>query len=133
MASSSRRSRARPADLIRAVVELALARFRLRRQRSVATFPDYESTPLDDRQTALIERVTFVIPRAAARLPWRADCLVQAMAAEHWLGRAGIETRLTLGVPKDKQPNFEAHAWLSAGNRIITGGDVSCYIPLGRP
>ncbi len=47
--------------------------------------------------------------------------------------RAGIATRLTLGVPKDKRANFEAHAWLTAGDRVVTGGDVSGYVPLVKP
>jgi len=81
----------------------------------------------------LVERVAFVIPRVAARLPWRADCLVQALAARRWLARHGVTTTLTLGVPRDKPADFEAHAWLTAGDRIVTGGDVSGYVPLARP
>lgn len=90
-------------------------------------------TPIDVRQSALIKRVAYVIPRLAARVPWRADCLVQAMAAERWLAREGIATRLTLGVPKDKKPDFEAHAWLTVGDVVVTGGDISGYVPLTRP
>ncbi len=76
--------------------------------------------------------MAFVIPRVAARLPWRADCLVQALAARRWLGGQGVATKLTLGVPREKPTDFEAHAWLSAGTRIVTGGDISGYVPLSR-
>ena len=127
------RLRLRPDDLVRAVVELGLARLQLKRHRPRLGAASQNAVPLNDRQSALVDRVALVIPRVAARMPWRADCLVQAMAAQRWLSRARIATSLTLGVPKDRRPAFEAHAWLSAGSRIVTGGDVSDYIPLARP
>lgn len=127
------RARFRPGDVVRATIELGLARLRLDRHRPTAATPELKAALLDDRQSALVDRVAYVVPRVAARLPWRADCLVQALAAERWLGREGIATLLTLGVPRDRKPEFEAHAWLSAGTRIVTGGDVSGYVPLVRP
>jgi len=89
-------------------------------------------TTIDPAHAELVERVAFAIPRVAARLPWRADCLVQALAARRWLGRNGVATTLGLGVHKDMPDTFEAHAWLKAGDRIVTGGDISGYVPLGR-
>lgn len=82
------------------------------------------------RQDGLIQRVTFVIPRVAQRLPWRADCLVQALAGQHWLRHAGINSHIMLGVPLAPIDRFEAHAWLVAGDRVVTGGDVRDYRPL---
>lgn len=127
--------RANFGDIVRAGIELGLARLRLgsRLDRaSIATFRA-STTQLDEHQIAMVDRIAFVLPRVAARLPWRADCLVQALAAERWLTRNGIATTLTLGVPKDKPVTFEAHAWLRVGTRIVTGGDVSGYVPLARP
>ena len=135
MASLARLKRARPGDMVRAALELGLARLCLdsRHSRAQVAAQSGPIVTLDERQQMLAERVAFVIPRVAARLPWRADCLVQALAAQRWLGREGIATTLTLGVPKDKSAIFEAHAWLTAGERIVTGGDVSGYVPLARP
>lgn len=123
----------RPHEALRAMLELALARWRLRRHRPRVSGLNRTVAPLDDRQSTLVERIAFLIPRVAARVPWRADCLVQALAAERWLGSAGISTRLTFGVPRDKRADFEAHAWLTAGDRIVTGGDVGGYVPLVKP
>lgn len=122
-------------DLVYAGFELGLARLRLKSHYAQALLAAgrAESTTLNHHQVALVGRVAFAIPRVAARLPWRADCLVQAIAAERWLGRHGIATTLTLGVPRDRPAVFEAHAWLSAGSRIVTGGDISGYVPLVRP
>lgn len=127
------RAQFRPGDALRAVLELGLARLRLKRHRPRVERTNRTTAPLDDRQSALVERVAFVVPRVAARLPWRADCLVQALAAQRWLNREGIATQMTLGVPREKPTTFEAHAWLSAGDRIVTGGDVSGYVPLVKP
>ena len=123
------------ADLAHAAFELGLARLRLksRHARALVAAPPSAIIKLDGRQAALVDRVAFAIPRVAARLPWRADCLVQALAARRWLGHHDIATTLTLGVPRNMPSDFEAHAWLTAGTRIVTGGDISGYVPLARP
>jgi len=125
-------------DLLRAVIELALARVRLgsRQARdllgsnSLANHPSPQ--PLDRNRASLVERVAFAIPRAGHRLPWRADCLVQALAAQHWLGHHGVDSQLLVGVRKPSPAEFEAHAWLKVGERVVTGGDISGYVPLVR-
>ena len=116
-------------DVVRAAFELGIAR--LRSQPSVGREAVRSGTLSTDEERT-VERVAYLIPRVAARLPWRADCLIQARAAGRWLASAGIASDLHFGVPKVKQPVFEAHAWLTVGDRIVTGGDVSGYVPLKR-
>ena len=116
-------------DVLRAAIELGFARVRSVRKVSDKNTQLSNLTMEDGK---LVERVAYVIPRVAARLPWRADCLIQARAAEHWLASAGIGSDLHFGVPKIKQAMFEAHAWLTVGDRIVTGGDISGYVPLER-
>lgn len=84
---------------------------------------------IDAHQAKLIDRVAFAIPRVARRVPWRADCLVQALAAQSWLRRRGIATTLVFGARKPTAADFEAHAWLKVGDRIVIGGEVSGYSP----
>lgn len=126
--------RARFTDAVRAIVELAIARVRLERSWSTETLaePVDGAQHLDLRQRRLVERVAFAIPRVAARLPWRADCMVQALAARRWLDRAGIATTISVGVAKDMPASFEAHAWLTVGETVVTGGDVSRYVRFER-
>ena len=81
-------------------------------------------------QAELVKRVAIAIPRAASRVPWRSDCLVQALAAERWLAGKGVHTVLCIGARKDEQFRFHAHAWLKAGDTIVTGGDIGAYAPL---
>ena len=75
----------------------------------------------------IAETIAFVIPRVAARVPWRADCLIQAIAAQHWLAQEGLAARIVVGVDREGEGQLLAHAWLKLGERIITGGSISRY------
>ncbi len=122
--------------LLRAAAELARARLALTRitPRKVqdlnqsAACVGLPSTPPDEAQTARC--IAFVIPRVAALLPWRADCLIQAIAAQRWLRRQGVTSQIVIGTKRGDDGEFLAHAWLKLGDRIITGGDVSSYVTL---
>ena len=121
-------------DFLWAIAELLVARWRLRSQGSV-DYLNARCAPLDEvgcRSTdlKLVARVTYAIPRMAERVPWRADCLIQAIAAQSWLQKKGVPTRICVGVPNNSSNEFEPHAWLSIGDKVILGGDVSKYYPL---
>ena len=120
------------ADLLRATCNLAWAR----REIGSAT-----PNALLQRQTVcaaaqaedrgeLVKRVAIAIPRAASRVPWRSDCLVQAIAAERWLASMGVPTVLFIGARKDEHSQFLAHAWLTVGDTIVTGGNIREYATL---
>lgn len=78
----------------------------------------------------LIERVTFIMPRVAALMPFRSDCLIQATGAQAWLADCGVPSRIVIGVERPRDGRFAAHAWLDHNGRIVTGGDVSQYTVL---
>lgn len=123
-------------DLARAVIELAIARARLGREdvrRLISTLDQRPPPPLTPADASLVERIAFIIPRVARWLPFRADCLVQALAAQRWLENHSIITRLTLGARKNNRGELDAHAWLEAGNRVVTGGDVTVYSAFRAP
>lgn len=123
---------------LRAVLELGLARLqhlhlvpsRIQAlNREVAGLGETGPT----NQEAIVDDVAFVIPRVAARLPWRSDCLIQAMAAQRWLKSKGICSSISIGVTKPADGEFSAHAWLKFGDRIVTGGDITPFSPLLVP
>ena len=74
-----------------------------------------------------LDRIAWVVPRVAARMPFRSDCLVQALAAQAMLSRRGIASRVHLGARKGPGGGIEAHAWLTAGGRTVTGGRIDGY------
>ena len=74
-----------------------------------------------------LSRIAYVIPRLSDRLPWRSDCLVQATAAQNWLGSDGFASEIQIGVENPADGPFAAHAWLMYEDTIVTGGDISQY------
>lgn len=78
--------------------------------------------------------VLWSLEAAGKRVPWRADCVVQALAAKFWLERAGVATEFRLGVQRagtevgpEGGPGggLLAHAWLEAEGRPVSGGAPS--------
>lgn len=123
------------AHLIRALAELANARSLLARKtvRELG-IPDGNSDhgqlpPATAEQADTIAYVSKAIAIVAPRVPWRSDCLVQCLAGRRWLATKGIAARITIGVKQEQAPDGStillAHAWLKAGNTVVTGGDVS--------
>lgn len=74
-----------------------------------------------------LARISYVLPRLSARLPWRSDCLVQAIAAQNWLKAGGNYGEIRIGVENPKDAAFGAHAWLVHGDCVVTGGDITRY------
>jgi hypothetical protein len=60
----------------------------------------------------------------------RATCLTQALAAQVLLMRAGIESRIVLGVRNEN--DFQAHAWVESQGSILLGNTVGFerYAPI---
>ena len=100
-----------------------------RNQRSAAAaWADPAST-----DPALVARIAYVIPRISARLPWRSDCVIQAMAAQDWLARHGLASDIRIGVERPTDGKFGAHAWLVHDGGVVTGGEVERYEVLLEP
>ncbi len=95
-------------------------------QRNRASFAAARAAP-PAGAAAVMERIAFVLPRISARLPWRSDCLIQAIAAQNWLSAKGLASEIRIGVEKADTTGFGAHAWLVHGETIVTGGDIGRY------
>ena len=120
--------------LFHAIIELAIARVCLSTRQAQELLEPHRASPIRKaarlgrtEPSALLDDVSFAIPRMGARVPWRADCLVQALAAQRWLRNRGVATSLVIGIRKLTPADFEAHAWLMAGERVVSGGEVSSY------
>ncbi|MCB2063022.1 MAG: lasso peptide biosynthesis B2 protein [Novosphingobium sp.] len=120
------------ADLLRAVGELALANRTVRtvepaRLELMGQGDEIRDAALSPAQEQLVERVAYAVNVMALRVPWRADCLVRAVAARRWLAAGGVASCVGIGARHDEDGAFMAHAWLTVGRRIVTGGDTSIY------
>lgn len=74
----------------------------------------------DAARGAELARIQWAIGAAARHLPWHPVCLPQAVTAQWMLRRRGIPSTLYLGA--DPSRGYDAHAWVRAGTRIVTGG-----------
>lgn len=121
-------------DMCIAVWELALAHRTLRRH-SVNTLGLLQYNQVQGQpETSLtafnlhrISRVRYAFEVMAPRVPWRSDCLVQCIAARRWLARHSIASRIAVGIRRSDDHALLAHAWLCAGEIVVTGGDVSDF------
>lgn len=75
-----------------------------------------------------IGRVAFSVSRAARFMPFRSDCLIQALAARNWLLGYGIASEIRIGVEKGPETDFGSHAWLVCGENVVIGGEVGRYV-----
>jgi hypothetical protein len=113
-------------------IDVARAVFHLVRARAALSSADLvelvgadnsgTTAPADPADFALIDRIAYVIPRVGRRLPWRSDCLIQAHAAQRWLAAHSIPSSIRIG-GRTRESRFDAHAWLIAGETIVTGWD----------
>ena len=122
-----------------AVKELAIARFRHAARPTSRIIQDLQarsahSTDVSSApgtamppNTADLACRSRAIGYAAAIVPWRSDCLPQAMAADRWLRRDQMTPEFHLGVAKDEGGQLRAHAWLTCAGLTVTGGDISDF------
>jgi hypothetical protein len=72
-------------------------------------------------EQAEADKIAWSVARAARCVP-AATCLTQALAAQIMLSRRGFRARVHIGVAKDKNQQFIAHAWIESHGRVILGG-----------
>jgi hypothetical protein len=85
----------------------------------------------DDKSAALhysVEQIAWAVTAASRFVPG-ATCLAQALAAQRLLGRSGHHASVRIGVTKDDQLGFQAHAWVVCGEQVVIGGpEVNQYV-----
>lgn len=121
--------------LLRGVAYVALARMQLRHFRPsdvkrLNSQSEDRAGTLGDRSGEIerhLAHMAWLIPRIAERLPFRGDCLVQAIAAQEWLCDLGIPSRIGIGIRQEEGADFESHAWLAVGRLVVVGGDLKGF------
>jgi hypothetical protein len=90
------------------------------------------SVPPTEADLSLVQRTEHAVALAAALFPGRALCLEQSLALHALLRRAGVDSRLRLGV----QPHpFAAHAWVEVAGEPVNDvlEHTSHFTPLPDP
>ena len=112
-------------ELVRARLIFEKLEARAIRERNRAASAKAQVDALDE--AASLARISYILPRISARLPWRSDCLIQAIAAQNWLSSLGAASEIQIGVENPKDGKFGAHAWLMHGDAVVTGGEIDRY------
>jgi hypothetical protein len=79
--------------------------------------PPYTSQSED---SVLIDRVAWAVSSTSRYIPF-ATCLTQALTANLLLRRLGQRSHLRIGVARNKEGKFEAHAWVESRGMIVIG------------
>jgi hypothetical protein len=74
-------------------------------------------------------RVGMAIQVAARIVPWKADCLIQAVAASHLLRRHGLEPQIRIGVRRDGR-ELLGHAWVDCDGATVVGARGDEFTPM---
>lgn len=89
------------------------------------------AAPIGVRDQATAEQVVWAVEKAGRRMPRFTTCLTQALAVQFLLSRRGYPALLRIGVSKDKEGEFMAHAWIESKGEVLIGGEeLERYTPL---
>lgn len=79
----------------------------------------------------LINRIVWAVDTASNYIPKSGSCLPKSLAAKLLLAEYGYESNLHIGVAKNPEKRFEAHAWIeSEGKIFFSESDSTYYTPL---
>ena len=73
-----------------------------------------------------------VVAKVVRHMPFRANCLPQAVAAQWMLRRRRVPSTLVFGVRRsvERHGELDFHAWLTVGGECVVGGpEVDAYSP----
>ena len=115
-----------------AVAGLIIAVVPFRKFGGVAARPVRKPPPAPDARNRVRKKVRWAIVTAARRVPWRALCIQQGLAAQFMLRRRGIPSVLYYGAAL-REGDLKAHVWVRDGNIDVIGGEAaSRYALLAR-
>jgi hypothetical protein len=106
-----------------AIGKLAIALLPFRQVGRLAASPIYRPEPSHQIRPDRVGRIRWAVLSATARVPWRAMCFQQALAAQLMLRRRGISSVLYYGVAQDDEIGLHAHVWVRAGELDVIGGE----------
>lgn len=71
-------------------------------------------------ESSVIDNVASAVQICSRHIPY-ASCLTQALAARTILGLRGQYSQLKIGVDRDENGKFMAHAWVEVDGKIVIG------------
>lgn len=113
--------------VVEAALALAQARASVRRRgqyralEKIGSRVDRDGDP-PSSLIPITKEIGWAVTAASQSLPWNTLCLTQALAASRMLSRRGAPWLLHIGLDRDDDSELIAHAWVTAGGRVVVGG-----------
>lgn len=110
---------------LRAAISLVRFDVVLATRRRLARSPFLSRDP-----APAVDRLVWAVD-VASRVLRMKGCLIRALVMDAMLMRRQLPSELRIGVAKDGETLFEAHAWVESGGRVLVGaGDIDRFSPL---
>lgn len=113
------------ATLALAVAALAIALFPFRRIAAIAGRRPVGSPAAEGDCAQTVRQVRWAIGACARRVPWRAKCFEQGLAAQWMLRQRCVPATLHYGVARRDDRALVAHVWIKAGPIDVVGCEIS--------
>lgn len=85
-------------------------------------FKDVPSDVSPGKLIWAVQSVSYYVPRAT--------CLTKALTAQYLLSKNGYQSMVKIGVGKDSEGQFEAHAWLEHAGEVVIGESEKEFVPI---
>jgi Transglutaminase-like superfamily len=108
-----------------AIAGFAIAVLPFRNIGLLAARPIRRPKPPDHVRLTKVGRIRWAIVAAAKRVPWRAVCFQQGLAAQFMLRRHGIPSVLYYGAAQDDRSGLSTHVWVRDGDLDVVGGEIA--------
>jgi transglutaminase superfamily protein len=104
-------------------IGLSLLPFRLLRQ-AIIKFAREPAGTIEERQS--VQRIVWAVMTASRYVP-TATCLTEALATKLMLIRNGHKATVRLGVSRNQNGQFQAHAWVESDGLIVIGDSQELF------
>jgi hypothetical protein len=113
-----------------ALARLAIAMLPFRYVGYLAARPARGPEPPEKQRLYERERIRWAVLACARRVPWRAKCFEQGLAAQLMLRRRGVPSVLYYGASPEGPRGLAAHVWVRDGEIDVIGGEIASRFAL---
>jgi hypothetical protein len=108
-----------------AFAAVAISFLSFERLGRLASFPVRRPPPLTATRQQEGKRIRWATRACGGRIPWRAMCFEQGLAAQLMLRRRGIPSTLYYGAAPDRARGVVAHVWVRDRNVDVVGCEIA--------
>ncbi len=76
-----------------------------------------------------VSKLIWTVQAVSNYIP-QATCLTKALTAQNLLKKHGYSCLIKIGVGRDTEGKFEAHAWIEYADKVILGESEKEYVPI---